>query len=130
MGRAWPLIDGLGEADPQLHSAYARATHPAWFADRQFAAMFPPPRTTSVTGAAVAAKIRREGYDWRPLLRGLRVPTIVTHGEADLLPVSVAEGTAGTIEGARLIVLPGAGHMPFWEAPESFFGLVDAFLSE
>ena len=31
---------------------------------------------------------------------------------------------------ARLEVIPGAGHMPFWEAPERFFALVDAFLSE
>ena len=85
-----------------------------------------------MTGAAVAAGIRREGYDWRPLLRGLPVPTIVIHGEADLLPVGLAEETAGTIGNgnARLLVLSGAGHMPFWEAPEHFFGAVDAFLSE
>ena len=116
--------------DPRIHSAYARAMYPAWFADRDLAALFSPPRSTSVTGAAVAARIRREGYDWRPLLRGLPVPTIVIHGEADLLPVTLAEETAGTIGNARLLLLPGAGHMPFWEAPEHFFGAVDAFLSE
>ena len=116
--------------DPRIHSAYARAMYPAWFADRDLAALFSPPRSTSVTGAAVAARIRREGYDWRPLLRGLPVPTIVIQGEADLLPVTLAEETAGTIGNARLLLLPGAGHMPFWEAPEHFFGAVDAFLSE
>jgi proline iminopeptidase len=120
----------LENPDPGVHSAYSRAMYPAWFADRDLAAMFSPPRSTSVTGAAVAARIRREGYDWRDLMRGLRVPTIVIHGEADLLPASVAEETAGTIEGARLLLIPGAGHMPFWEAPEHFFGAVDAFLSE
>jgi proline iminopeptidase len=123
-------VAALATPDPQIHSAYARAMYPAWFADRDLAALFSPPRSTSVTGAAVAAGIRREGYDWRPLLRGLRVPTIVIHGEADLLPVTLAEETAGTIEDARVLLLPGAGHMPFWEAPEPFFGAVDAFLSE
>jgi proline iminopeptidase len=115
---------------PRIHSAYARAMYPAWFADRDLATLFSPPRSTSVTGAAVAARIRREGYDWRQLLRGLPVPTIVIHGEADLLPVSLAEETAGTIGNARLLLLPGSGHMPFWEAPGQFFRAVDAFLSE
>ena len=116
--------------DPDVHSAYARALYPAWFADRDLASMFSPPRSTSTTGAAISANLRRSGYDWRPLLRGLRVPTVVIHGEADLLPVTLAEETAGTIEGARLLLVPGAGHMPFWEAPEHFFSAVDAFLSE
>ena len=122
--------EALSTPDPAVHSAYSRAMYPAWFADRDLAALFSPPRSTSVTGAAISARIRREGYDWRPLLRGLRVPTIVIHGEADLLPVSLAEATAGTIEGARLLLLPGAGHMPFWEAPEHFFRAVDDFRSE
>jgi proline iminopeptidase len=123
-------VTALETPDPQVHSAYARAMYPAWFADRDLASMFSPPRSTSVTGAAVAAGIRREGYDWRPLLRGLRVPTIVIHGDADLLPVALAEETAGTIEGARLLLLAGSGHMPFWEAPTHFFSAVDAFLSD
>ena len=122
-------LAALQTPDPQVHSAYARAMYPAWFADRDLASLFSPPRSTSVTGAAVAARIRREGYDWRPLLRGLPVPTIVIHGEADLLPVSLAEETAGTIGNARLLLLSGAGHMPFWEAPEHFFSAVDDFLS-
>jgi pimeloyl-ACP methyl ester carboxylesterase len=56
--------------------------------------------------------------------------TIVLHGEADLLPVSLAEETAGAIEGARLLTMPAAGHMPFWESPQPFFSAVDTFLSE
>ena len=119
----------LQQPDPQVHSAYSRALYPAWFADRDLAGLFSPPRSTSVTGAAVAARLRRDGYDWRPLVRGLHVRTIVIHGEADLLPASLGEETAGTIEGARLVLIPGAGHMPFWEAPEHFFSVVDDFLS-
>lgn len=122
--------DALTQPDPDTHSAYSRALYPAWFADRDLASLFAPPRSTSVTGAAIASELRRVGYDWRPLLRGLRVPTIVIHGEADLLPVALAEETAGTIEGARLLLIPGAGHMPFWEAPAHFFSAVDDFLSE
>jgi proline iminopeptidase len=115
--------------DPDVQSAYARAIYPAWFADHDLGRMFTPPRSTSVAGAAVLARLRREGYDWRNLLRALRVPTLVIHGERDLLPVEVPASIGQTLQNARLEIIPGAGHMPFWEAPDRFFEAVDAFLS-
>lgn len=120
----------LALPDPEVQSAYSQAMHPAWFAHRELAAMFSPPRSTSVTGAAVLARLRREGYDWRPLIRALRLPTLVIHGEDDLLDVQVARDLADSLPQARSIVIPDAGHMPFWEAPEQFFALADAFLME
>ena len=104
-------------------------SYPAWFAHAELAELLAPPRAVSATGAAVAAALHREGYDWREQLRALRVPTLVIHGEWDPLPVSVARDTASLIPDTRLAVIPGSGHMPFWEAPERFFGLVEAFLS-
>jgi pimeloyl-ACP methyl ester carboxylesterase len=83
----------------------------------------------SVAGAAVAARLRREGYDWRSTLSSLRVPTLVLHGDADLIPATVAAETASLLGDARLHVIPDAGHMPFWESPERFFAAVDDFLS-
>lgn len=115
--------------DPAVHSAYSRAMYAAWFADAELAAMFQPPRSESRTGAAVAARLRGEGYDWRRLLRAVSVPTLVIHGERDLLPVGVAREIVATLRSARLEIIPGAGHMPFWEAPELFFSLVESFLS-
>ena len=119
----------LADPDPDVHSAYARAMYPAWFADRDLASMFSPPRSSSLTGAAVAARMRTEGYDWRPLVSAVSAPTLVIHGERDLLPVAVAREIAALIPGARLELIPDAGHMPFWEAPERFFSLVDSFLA-
>lgn len=118
----------LTSPDPEVQTAWANAIYPAWFAHRDLARMFTPPRSTSRTGAAVAARLRRDGYDWRPQLGALRVPTLVMHGEEDLLPVGVAQALARTIPGARLVLVPGAGHMPFWEAPQPFFMHVEAFL--
>ncbi len=120
--------DDLTSLDPAVQTAWANALYPAWFADRELAGVLTPPRSTSRTGAAVAARLRREGYDWRGEVCGLRVPTLVIHGEGDLLPVDVARELAGCIPGARLALVPAAGHMPFWEAPERFFALVDTFL--
>ena len=120
----------LGSDDPNVQSAHSRAVYPAWFADRELAAMFSPPRATSVTGAAVAAHLRREGYDWRALLSALPVPVLVIHAERDLLPYEATRELANTLgSSARLVVVPASGHMPFWEAPERFFALIDSFLS-
>ncbi len=116
--------------DPAEHSAYSRALYPAWFADGALAAMFSPPRSESAVGAAVAGQLRRDGYDWRPLLRSLRTPTLVVHGAADLIPEQVARDLVELLPNARLELIRESGHMPFWEAPTVFFPLVDAFLAQ
>lgn len=121
----------LAEPDPELHAAYARAFYPAWFASGELAALFAPPRGASVTGTAVAARLRREGYDWRDRLRALRAPTLVVHGEEDVLDVAESRATAAWLADdapVELRVLPGAGHMPFWEAAEPFSAAVESFL--
>jgi len=46
-----------------------------------------------------------------PDLRAVRAPTLVLHGDADqVVPLMHGEFYASAIEGARLEVLPGAGH--------------------
>ncbi|HEU4632172.1 MAG TPA: alpha/beta fold hydrolase, partial [Gemmatimonadaceae bacterium] len=109
-------------------AAYARAFAPAWFAELQLAPLFTPPLTLSATGAAVAARLRREGYDWRQAIAGIRAPTLVVHGANDPLPERVARELAALLPQSRLVVVPGAGHMPFWERPEALFPLVATFL--
>jgi pimeloyl-ACP methyl ester carboxylesterase len=47
----------------------------------------------------------------RPPLTSIAVPTLVVHGTADpMFPVEHGEALAGTIPGARLLTLAGAGH--------------------
>lgn len=118
----------LEDPDPELHSRYARAVYPAWFADAEMARRFMPPKALSKTGAAVLARLRAEHYDWRAGLRALSVPTLVIHGEQDALPPAVSSDIASLLQHSRRILLPDSGHMPFWEAPESFFPQVDSFL--
>jgi len=114
--------------DISAHAAYTSALYPAWFSDREFGAIFSSPRASSSTGAAVASRLRREGYDWAKVIGSIRVPTLVVHGENDLLEVSVAHSIVALIPNAQLSVVAHAGHMPFWEAPEEFFAAVEHFL--
>ncbi len=120
----------LTTPDLERHAAYTQAFFPAWFADRHFAGNVAPPRGTSATGAVVAARLRRDGYDWRDTVRDLPTPTLVVHGAADVLPLAEAERTAQHFARARLLPVADAGHNPFWEAPAVFFAAVHAFLTE
>lgn len=120
----------LHEADPSVHSAYSRAVYPAWFGDPDLAQLFAPPRSESRVGAAVASRLRREGYDWTTLVRAVHTQTLVIHGERDLLPPAVARELVALIPRSQLELIPGAGHMPFWERPEAFFAATLAFLNQ
>ncbi len=117
----------LGDPDPALHSRYNRAVYPAWFADAEMASRFTPPAAESRTGAAILARLRREGYDWRDRVRALSTPTLVLHGELDPLPLA-NPAHEFYIRDAQVALVPSAGHMPFWEAPQRFFELLDSFV--
>ncbi|KTE19088.1 alpha/beta hydrolase [Sphingopyxis sp. H050] len=49
--------------------------------------------------------------DRRPMLKSIKAPTLVIHGEADpLVPIAGGRDTAENIPGARLLTIPGMGH--------------------
>lgn len=129
---ALALLDprALTTDDPTVHADYSRAIYPAYFADQEFARGFAPPREGSASGAAVSARLRREGYDWRETVARITATTLVVHGQQDVLPSRLADETAALIPKARLVLIEHAGHMPFWEQPTLFFGSVERFLTE
>ena len=114
--------------DPSVHAEYSRAIYPAYFADHDFASLFRPPHAASAAGAAVAARLRREGYDWRPSLRDIGARTLVVHGSADVIPPRLAHEIAALVPRATALIIDGAGHMPFFERPGDFFPAVAGFL--
>jgi pimeloyl-ACP methyl ester carboxylesterase len=56
------------------------------------------------------------------------VPSLVIHGEEDLIPADIARETSELLSSASLALLPRCGHLPFWEAPDRFFDLAQSFL--
>ncbi len=118
----------LSEPDPAYHAAYARAFSPAWFVDQSLAPRFAPPNDVSVTGVTIAARLRRDGYDWSDVVTAVHAPTLLLHGDADVLDAGVGRATAAVLPAATITVLAQAGHMPFWETPAEFFAAVELFL--
>lgn len=75
------------------------------------------------------ATIGYGNFDYPPQLGRISKPTLVIVGEHDRATTPRAarilhEG----ISDSELVVIPGAGHMSFVEAPEPYFGAVRAFL--
>ncbi|MCK8787370.1 alpha/beta hydrolase [Roseomonas sp. NAR14] len=59
--------------------------------------------------------------DYVAVLKALRLPVLVTHGEKDrVLTPALARFTAATVPGARLSLYAESGHSPFWEEPARF----------
>ena len=59
-----------------------------------------------------------DGYDLIPELRRLDVPTLVLHGDRDLIPLDIPAHIAQAIPGSRLVVLPDCGHFSYAERPD------------
>lgn len=67
-------------------------------------------------------------YDWRAGLAAVKAPALVLHGEADPIPVASAVEWGHALPNALLVTFPNAGHFPYVEAPEAFFGATEQFL--
>ena len=64
-------------------------------------------------------------------LTAFRVPTLLVVGTEDsFFSVEGLREVAAAIPGARLQVLPGAGHSAYFEEPDVFNGLVESFFEE
>jgi pimeloyl-ACP methyl ester carboxylesterase len=84
------------------------------------------PQTRDGVAAALAAL--RDRPDATPGLSTIQVPTLVIVGAEDTLtPPAAAKSLAGGIAGAKLVEIPGAGHLSNLEAPNEFNAAVRAF---
>lgn len=72
--------------------------------------------------------LRRDRYDWTKIVGAVIADVLVIHDERDLISCAVARELVALIAKSRLALLADVGHMPFWEAPEAFFVMVDSFL--
>lgn len=68
--------------------------------------------------------------DSRPRLHEIAVPTLLVWGDGDGITTRAQhEEIAAAIQGARLAVIPGAGHLPMLETPGRVIPLLTAFVN-
>jgi proline iminopeptidase len=66
-------------------------------------------------------------YDATPFLRNIKVPTLYTVGEFDEADPEITRRFARLTPGARVAVLPGAGHLTPWDARDENVRVVREF---
>lgn len=82
-----------------------------------------------IVGALGAMRDRPDSTSLLPTLAGL--PALVIAGGSDqLMPVSEMSAMAAAIPGARLVVAPGAGHLPTLETPSVVTDTLRTFLAQ
>ena len=87
------------------------------------------PLEVAGTRRAALAAIRTDPQRFVGLEARIEVPTLVAWGREDrLIPVEEGRRLAARIPGARLAVIPDAGHLPMREQPERFSEVVREFV--
>jgi pimeloyl-ACP methyl ester carboxylesterase len=113
VGHVVPLVAALAEAGPQLVPRLV------------FDALRAGPASL-LRGAVYTVQ-----HDLRDDLPDVRAPTLLLWGERDhLVPRWLADAWCDALPGARLVVIPDAGHIPMFEAPDALADCVLGFLEE
>jgi 3-oxoadipate enol-lactonase len=113
----------IGRVREQGAIAAAEAMLPRFFTPQVSPEIIEQIRTmilrTPVSGIVGALSAMRERPDSTALLETLTgIPTLVLVGAEDMItPPPIAQAMATTIPGARLMEIPGAGHLPCVEQP-------------
>jgi len=80
-------------------------------------------------GVIAALKAMAARADFTALLPGLALPVLVVCGAEDaLIPAAESRAMVRQVPGARLVVVPGAGHLVCREQPGAFNAALRAFL--
>jgi pimeloyl-ACP methyl ester carboxylesterase len=125
MDRLVELMDQQGDPLGSPAARRAEATIPG-YAERGA-------RTTRASSAAMFATMMdyfAAGHDRSSALAALSCPTLVAVGEEDTVMWGPSHRLAEVIPGARLAVIPDAGHNPTFENPDALLAVLLPFLAE
>lgn len=119
----WPGMEAVVRALPtkgvlreQLGPAYY---DPAQLTERDLEEWHVPLRTAGGMRAYLAREARAPDPRRAERMRGVRVPTLLLHGDTDrLVPREVAERHHELLPDSELVILEATGHLPQEERPE------------
>lgn len=119
-----PEARALARTTPLVLSPEFLAAHPEIVGKWQQIALQKPTLRRAIIGQ-LGAMLR---HDTRDRLPTIQTPTLVISGDADrLIDVACSRALARAIPGARLEILPGAGHDLPVERPDAIAALLRAF---
>ena len=133
-GEPLPPPDGWWTDDPveRMRRAVPVIVGPdsrARVGEAEMAAIAGPKRGDRATWTgAMRQEAALAGHDLPGRLAAVRAPTLMVHGDG-LVDLERGRALADGIDGARLLVLPGVGHLPWVERPAEATGAIAGFLA-
>ncbi|MEA1996323.1 MAG: alpha/beta hydrolase [Gemmatimonadota bacterium] len=71
------------------------------------------------------------GADLRPMIERIKAPVLLIHAEDDpVIDFRLAGALASSLRNVHLVKLENGGHIPFWEAGQSFAIMIGDFLKK
>jgi proline iminopeptidase len=67
---------------------------------------------------------RSPEFDILSELEHLKVPTLIIHGSADVIPEWTAQDLNNAIPGSQLHIIENCGHFPYIEKPDELFSII------
>ncbi len=120
---------GLRKSDPDAHRQRAFELSVAgYFADPTAAHDLTPFRVMARIQDSVWESLGNYDLTRRKQLDSVHVPALVVHGRQDPIPLESSELVARALH-APLVVIDGAGHVPYVEQPAEMFAAIRSFLS-
>ena len=116
----------------RIPSMFPRLVAPGRVDDLQLAALVEGMRQAVGAEGFVRQQMAILGRpDSRPLLAKIDCRTLVVVGEGDqLTPPALAQGVSSGVPGAKLAIIPGAGHLAPMERPEAVNAVLQRWLSQ
>lgn len=141
--RAGPVMRELGvieqsqefiEGDPDTHERAYQLYFPFYCHLPESAKLvnIRMSKQANVSGRKVYGLFRdnffSNSYDFHEQLENLKVPTLILHGDSDVVPVWTAQVIHENIPHSQFVLLKNCGHFPYVESPDAFFKHIEAFL--
>jgi pimeloyl-ACP methyl ester carboxylesterase len=139
--KAWAKADfkravtTAAEDDPSRHEV---TMGPRFVREFQISTVFKPV-PEDFMNAVVRESLRLDASTWKGVIAGMtayeaaepqiKVPVLVIGGDKDaVFAVEEQHALVGSIQGARVRILPNIGHTPHWEDPDAFVTELLAFI--
>lgn len=92
-------------------------------------------KKSALSGFRVGEFIRKsawmiEGFTLEPKLNKLKIPTLILHGNQDIIPEWTADDLHKAIPNSVLVKLDNCGHFPYIEKQEEMFAHIHTFLDQ
>jgi proline iminopeptidase len=109
-----------------------RAMCPGYFVNRakalEFAKLVPAKCVHAGIIGSVFAEMSAQHYDARPGLKKVKGPVLIIQGREDAVGYNTFTGIHAAMPTSKLVFIPNAGHIAWFEQPKLYFDAINSFL--